>query len=66
MKSNIGLTDRVVRMLLGVAIASLAIYHNSAWALIGIPVFVSGIGGACLLYSVFKINTFGKADREFN
>jgi hypothetical protein len=57
MKANIGMTERVVRMYLGVIIASVLIYFNSSWALIGIPVFVSGIAGICPLYSMLGINT---------
>jgi hypothetical protein len=63
MKANVGMTDRVVRMYLGVITASLLIYFNSSWALIGIPVFVSGIVGVCPLYSIMGISTVKKPEQ---
>ena len=60
------MNDRIMRMMLGVLIASFFIFYNSALALIGILVYVSGIVGTCPLYSVIKINNFGKADRELS
>lgn len=65
MKNNQGLTDRMLRMYLGVIIAGIGIFNNSAWALVGIPVFVSGIIGICPLYSILKFNTISKEEREF-
>jgi hypothetical protein len=60
MKANIGMNERVIRMYLGVAIASVFIYSNSVWALIGIPVFISGIAGICPLYSIIGFSTLEK------
>jgi len=64
MKSNEGLNDRFIRVYLGMVIAGSGIFYNSIWAVIGIPVFISGVIGFCPLYSLLKINTFGKADSE--
>lgn len=65
MKNNQGLTDRMLRMYLGMIIAGIGIFNNSVWALLGIPVFVSGIIGICPLYSILKFNTISKEEREF-
>ena len=62
MKSNAGLADRVIRMYFGMVIAGSFIFYNSAWALLGVPVFVTGIVGYCPLYSLLRINTFEKED----
>jgi len=66
MKSNAGLTDRFIRMYLGMVIAGAGLFHETIRAVIGIPIFVSGIIGICPMYSLLKINTFGKADEELN
>jgi hypothetical protein len=65
MNTNEGMGDRVVRMYLGVIISSFLIYYNSAWALIGIPVFVSGAIGICPLYKLMGINTFTEGDLQY-
>jgi predicted RND superfamily exporter protein len=57
MKSNEGMTDRVIRMFLGVAIAMYFVFHNSPWALVGLIPFVTGVVGFCPLYSILGINT---------
>jgi hypothetical protein len=57
MKSNIGMTDRVVRMFLGISVAMLFVFQNSIWAMIGLIPFITGIVGICPLYSVLGINT---------
>lgn len=64
MKTNIGLTDRMIRLYAGMVIAGAGIFYNTPWALLGIPVFLSGIIGICPLYSMLGIKTFGKADQE--
>lgn len=64
MKTNQGLGDRVLRIYLGIIIAGIGIYFNTIWAVIGIPVFVSGIVGTCPLYSMLKLNTINKEERE--
>ncbi|MFI5218716.1 MAG: DUF2892 domain-containing protein [Bacteroidia bacterium] len=64
MKSNAGIADRFIRVYLGMVIAGSGIFYNSIWAVLGIPVFISGIVGFCPLYSLLKLNTFGKEDAE--
>ncbi|MBL7924626.1 MAG: DUF2892 domain-containing protein [Bacteroidia bacterium] len=61
MKTNMGMNDRVLRMFLGVAIAMFFVYQNSAWALLGLIPFVTGIIGICPLYSLLGINTLRKS-----
>jgi len=64
MKTNQGLTDRMLRMYLGVIIAGIGIFNNSIWAVLGIPVFISGIAGICPLYSLIRLNTISKEEKE--
>ena len=57
MKSNESTTDRVIRMFLGVSVAMYFVYHNSAWALVGLIPFVTGVVGFCPLYALLGIST---------
>ncbi len=61
MKCNVGHTDRVIRMTLGVTLMGLASYGIvGAWGWIGIVPFVTGAIGNCPLYSLLGINTAKK------
>jgi len=61
MKCNVGHTDRVIRMTLGVTLIGLAGYGIvGAWGWIGIVPFVTGAIGNCPLYSLLGINTAKK------
>lgn len=58
MERNIGDTERVVRVLAGLAILSLVfIGPKSLWGLIGIVPIVTGLSGWCPPYSLLGINT---------
>lgn len=58
MERNIGDTERVVRVLAGMAILSLVfIGPKSLWGLIGIVPIVTGLSGWCPPYSLLGINT---------
>jgi len=55
---NEHMVDRTVRVLLGIAL--LALYFTgpkTAWGLIGIIPFVTGVAGSCPLYTLFGIRT---------
>jgi hypothetical protein len=57
MERNVGRADKVVRIVLGIAIISCGIYYKSWWGLIGLIPLLTGLLGVCLLYKVFGINT---------
>lgn len=57
MTANENMHDRAIRMVLGVVIASIGIYANTFWAILGLIPFVTGIVGICPLYKVLGINT---------
>lgn len=57
MKCNVGKTDKVIRIILGVVIGAAGLYFNSWWGLVGIvPVFTALINW-CPLYFPFGIRT---------
>ena len=58
MKVNVGGTERVVRVILGAVILSLAfIGPKTPWAYLGIVPILTGATGWCPPYSLFGIST---------
>lgn len=58
MKKNIGTVERIVRIVAGLAILSLAfVGPKSPWAYLGLIPLATGIVGWCALYSLFGIST---------
>ena len=61
MKCNVGKTDKIIRIILGLAIGGVGIYFQSWWGLIGIvPIFTALISW-CPLYFPFGIRTCKQA-----
>lgn len=58
MTKNEGTVDRVVRVVAGLIILSLAfVGPKSAWGYIGLLPIITGLVGVCPAYSLFGINT---------
>ncbi len=57
MKNNVGSTDRLVRIILGLIIAIVGALFDSWWGLIGIIPLATGLFKFCPLYLPFKIST---------
>lgn len=62
MKCNVGLVDRLFRIVLGLAIVIAGIYFESWWGLIGILPLATGFFKLCPLYLPFKISTMKKTE----
>lgn len=60
-KSNVGAADRILRIIIGLALLSaFFIYPDASWryfALIGSVPLVTGLLGICPLYSLFGLST---------
>ncbi|MFC2967138.1 YgaP family membrane protein [Acidimangrovimonas pyrenivorans] len=60
-KTNVGGTDRVLRIIVGVALLVLFFLLPNAgyrwWLLLGIIPLVTGLMSSCPLYSILGINT---------
>jgi len=56
-KKNVGSVDKVIRIVLGIAIIGAGIYYGSWLGAIGVVPLLTGIFGTCGLYSLFGINT---------
>lgn len=58
MRTNEGAIDRLLRIVVGAAIVSMAfVGPQTPWAYLGMIPFVTGIVGFCPLYSLLGINT---------
>jgi len=57
MQCNIGKTDKIIRLVVGLVIIGGGIAVGSWWGLIGLIPIVTALVGFCPLYVPFKINT---------
>lgn len=58
LKANVGFKDQLIRMLLGLAICSLAfIGPQTVWGWLGAPLIFLGAWGYCPVYQLLGINT---------
>lgn len=56
---NEGNTDRIIRVILGIAIVVAGLYFQSWWGLLAIIPLATAAIGWCPLYAIFGINTCG-------
>jgi hypothetical protein len=58
MKMNVGLIDKVLRIIIGVVLIALAFTGTlGVWAYIGVVPLVTGLVGWCPLYSLLGTST---------
>jgi predicted RND superfamily exporter protein len=57
MSTNVGNTDRIIRIVLGLVIIALAVYFQSWLGLIAIIPLGTALVGTCPLYSLFGLST---------
>lgn len=57
MKANVGSTDRITRIVAGVAILAAGYYFRSWWGLIGLGPILTGIIRFCPAYLPFGLST---------
>jgi len=63
MKKNVGQLDRIIRIVLGIAVLSLFFFINGSWkwiSLLGVVLILTGTINFCPLYLPFGINTRSK------
>jgi len=60
MKCNIGSTDRVIRMVIGLGIAIAGIIFESYWGLIGVVLLTTAVFRFCPLYAILGLKTNGQ------
>jgi hypothetical protein len=59
MKKNVGSTDKLIRIILSMAIMAVGFYDPHYWWMIavGLIPLITAIGSLCLLYSILGIST---------
>ena len=57
MKCNVGQTDRLLRIIIGLVILVLGYIYSSWWGLIGLIPLLTGLFRWCPAYLPFKIST---------
>ncbi|HRP24956.1 MAG TPA: DUF2892 domain-containing protein [Thauera sp.] len=57
MKTNVGGIDKILRILVGVALIAWALFGGPVWAWIGILPLVTGLMGWCPAYMLIGVNT---------
>ncbi len=57
MKSNIGKTDRIARVSIGLIVIAVGVYLKSWWGAIGLVPILTAATGWCGLYTLFGIST---------
>ncbi len=60
MKCNVGKTDRIIRMIAGIAIIGVGVYFKSWWGAIGIIPLVTATLKWCPIYLPLSISTISK------
>lgn len=57
MKLNVGGIDRILRIVVGLALVTWAIMGGPVWAWIGVVPLGTGLFGFCPLYPILGMNT---------
>lgn len=61
MNKNIGITDKIIRLIVGFVLLGLYFWGpQTAWGLIGVVPILTAIVGYCPIYSLLKISTLKK------
>ena len=64
MKNNVGKTDKIIRILIGLVIAVLGIIFQSWWGILAIIPIATAIAGKCVLYYFFGVNTYSVNEKH--
>mgnify|MGYP000962024893 FL=1 len=57
MKTNVGGIDKILRILVGIALIAWAVFGGPVWAWIGILPLATGLMGWCPAYTLIGLNT---------
>ena len=61
MKKNVGKTDRIARLILGVVIIALGVVFHSWWGAVGAGIIIPAIMASDPLYSLLGVDTNKKS-----
>ncbi len=57
MKHNVGGIDKILRIIIGLAIIGAGIMYNNWWGAVGAIPLLTGLMGWCLPYALFGMST---------
>lgn len=57
MKTNVGGIDKIVRIVIGIALIAWALFGGPVWAWIGVVPLATGLMGWCPAYGLFGMST---------
>ena len=57
MRCNVGKTDRIIRVLIGLVLISLGLYFNTWWGAVGVIPLLTAAIGWCPLYLPFGLSS---------
>jgi hypothetical protein len=63
MKCNIGKTDRILRIILGIVLVFLGIIYNNWLWILGLVPLITAVFSFCPMYLPFHINTCKKEEK---
>ena len=62
MKQNVGGIDKILRIVLGIAIIAAGVMYSSWWGLIGVVLLLTGLIGWCPPYAMLRLSTNKKKE----
>ncbi len=63
MQTNVGKIDRIIRIVVGLALLSLVfVGPKTLWGLLGLIPLISGLVSSCPVYSILGISTCSQSD----
>ncbi len=57
MQKNVGQIDKIIRIVIGVAVIMLGVINQSWWGAVGLVPLLTAFVGFCPLYTVLKVST---------
>lgn len=60
MNANVGTIDKILRIIVGIALIAWAVMGGPVWAWIGVIPLATAIFGWCPAYALFGMDTCGK------
>ena len=64
MSCNVGSTDRIIRILAGLALIAWSLMGGPAWAWIGVVPLATGLFKFCPAYTLLGMNTCGTKNKK--
>jgi hypothetical protein len=57
MKANVGRTERIIRVVVGIVIVGIGVVYGSWWGAVGLVPIATGLTGWCPPYALLGIST---------